>query len=68
MEIISIRQQGVEMEQRKLVAVKEMAEILNVPVSWIYQRTRLGGIPHIKVGKYVRFHPEEVLESLKKQN
>lgn len=58
------------MEQGKLLTVKEMAEILRVPTSWIYQRTRLGtsGIPHIKVGKYVRFNPEEVIESLRKQN
>lgn len=51
----------------KLLTPKELAEILNVPVSWIYQRTRLGkdAIPHIKVGKYVRFNSSEVLEFCK---
>ena len=46
-----------------LVDVKEMAKMLGVPVSWIYDRTRQGPevIPHIKLGAYVRFNPEEVI-------
>ena len=44
-----------------------MAEMLQVPVSWIYQRTRFGAesIPHIKLGKYIRFNSEEVVEFFK---
>ncbi len=51
----------------RLVDVREMAAILGVPVSWLYQRTRLGiqAIPHVRIGKYVRFDPEEVLAALK---
>ena len=47
----------------KFISVKELAEILNVPVSWIYQRTRFGqdAIPHAKFGKYVRFDPDAVI-------
>ena len=50
-----------------LITVKELAAKLNVPVSWIYQRTRLGqkAIPHVKMGKYVRFNLEEVVEFFK---
>ena len=46
----------------RLVDVKELAKILNLPVSWIYDRTRQGptAIPHIKFGKHLRFNPEEV--------
>jgi len=44
-----------------LVDVKEMARILNVAVSWLYERTRLNQIPHLKLGKYIRFNPREVL-------
>jgi len=57
------------MENRKLLTVQELALVLNVPVSWIYQRTRLGpaAIPHLKIGKYVRFNPEEVREFFKNQ-
>jgi len=57
------------MEQRNLLSVKEMAAILRVPPSWIYQRTRFGqgGIPHLRVGKYIRFESEAVIAFYKKQ-
>jgi hypothetical protein len=48
---------------QKLVTAQVLAGILNVPVSWIYQRTMQGpsAIPYMKFGKYVRFDPEEVI-------
>jgi len=51
-----------------LIGVEEMAKKLDVPVSWLYARTRTNEIPHLKVGKYVRFDESEVWEWLKKQN
>jgi excisionase family DNA binding protein len=51
-----------------LIGVEEMAKKLDVPVSWLYARTRTDEIPHLKVGKYVRFDESEVWEWLKKQN
>ena len=56
------------MQTDELITVEELAKKLKVPVSWIYQRTRLGqaAIPHLKVGKYVRFKLEEVLAFLRK--
>ncbi len=39
---------------------KTLANQLGVPVSWIYDRTRRNGpetIPHLKLGKYIRFNP-----------
>jgi len=55
-----------KMNEEKLVGPKEPAEILNVPISWIYQRTRLGieAILHLRVGKYRRFNMKEVKEFL----
>jgi excisionase family DNA binding protein len=41
-----------------LLTVPEIASALKVPVSWIYDRVRRSGpeqIPHIKLGKYLRF-------------
>lgn len=54
------------MDSQTLVSIKEMAKILAVKPSWIYQRTMRGkaAIPHIKVGKYVRFDPKEVVQFL----
>jgi excisionase family DNA binding protein len=46
-----------------LLTVQEVAHICKVPVSWVYERTRRRGferIPHVKLGKYLRFDPSEV--------
>jgi len=54
---------------KSLITVQELAEILNVPVSWIYQRTSMGqeAIPHVKIGKYVRFDPQKVIDFFNKE-
>ena len=47
----------------KLWGVEQMSDFLGVPRTWIYDRTRERGpetIPHIKLGKYVRFNPESL--------
>ena len=56
------------MSSNELITVTELAKRLNVPVSWIYRRTRLGqeAIPHVKMGKYVRFDIDEVMEFFRK--
>ncbi len=44
--------------ENELLTVSEIAQALKVPVSWIYERSRRRGserIPHIKLGKYLRF-------------
>ena len=46
------------MDTEKLFTVSEIAGMLNVPVSWVYDHTRARGlqrIPHVKLGKYIRF-------------
>jgi hypothetical protein len=48
----------------KLWGPDELADYLGVAVSWIYKRTRKDGpeaIPHIKLGKYIRFDPESAV-------
>jgi excisionase family DNA binding protein len=53
------------------LTIDEMAKILKTPKSWIYQRSRLKGpgtIPRVKVGKYLRFVKDDVMDWLKKQN
>ena len=54
----------------KLLGVKELADILGVKKSWIYQRSRLKGpgtIPRLKLGKYLRFRLNEVMEWIQAQ-
>jgi excisionase family DNA binding protein len=51
----------VDTEQISAANVKSFADIddaaafLNVPKSWLYQRTRKNAVPFVRVGKYVRF-------------
>lgn len=55
------------MNPNELIMAKELAKRLKVEVSWVYRRTRLGqeAIPHVRMGKYVRFDWEEVMEFYK---
>jgi excisionase family DNA binding protein len=59
------------MQDTDLLTLNEMAEILKIKRSWLYAHTRETGpgtIPRIKVGKYIRFMKEDVMNWLKKQN
>ncbi|TLM78930.1 MAG: helix-turn-helix domain-containing protein [Actinobacteria bacterium] len=49
----------------RLLTVAEMAERLSVKASWLYGKVACGGIPHVKVGRYVRFDAAEVLAWLR---
>ncbi len=51
-------------DERHLLNVNEVAELLQVPVSWVYGRTRkrsLERLPGYRLGKYWRFRKDEVL-------
>jgi excisionase family DNA binding protein len=53
-----------------LLTVEEVAELLKVPVSWVYDRTRSRGvnrIPGFRLGKYWRFREADVLAWLERQ-
>jgi excisionase family DNA binding protein len=51
----------------RILTVQEVAEMLRVPVSWVYERVRRDGsdrLPHFKLGKYVRFRASAISEWL----
>lgn len=55
---------------QRLLTAEEVAELLRVPKSWVYERTRRRGLeqlPHLKLGKYLRFEESAVLEFLARQ-
>jgi excisionase family DNA binding protein len=39
----------------------QAAAILNVPQSWIAAEARAGRIPHVRLGRYVRFNRDELI-------
>jgi excisionase family DNA binding protein len=54
-----------------LLTIKEVAELLRVPISWVYGRTRkraLDRLPGYRLGKYWRFSENEVLAWVKCQH
>jgi excisionase family DNA binding protein len=51
-----------------LLPPEELAQKLNVPVSWVYEQSRQNNIPTHRIGRYIRFDLREVIESQKKNN
>jgi excisionase family DNA binding protein len=57
-------------DSRALLTVEEVAELLRVPLSWVYERTRnrsVDRIPGFRLGKYWRFREADVLAWLDRQ-
>ena len=56
--------------QCDLMTVQQVAELLQVPVSWVYGHTRqrsVDRLPGYRLGKYWRFSEAEVLAWVKRQ-
>ncbi len=54
----------------RLLTVDEVAEMWQLPRSWIYERTRRRGLeqlPHFKLGKYLRFEEKAVRQFLEQR-
>ena len=51
-------------DSKRLVTAGQLAIFLNLPESWLRNEERLGRIPSIRAGKYVRFNLGEVERSL----
>lgn len=46
---------------KRLMTIDELSEKLQIPKSWIYERTRTGEIPTVpNLGKYKRFDPDVI--------
>jgi excisionase family DNA binding protein len=55
----------------RLMTVREVADLLQVPSSWVYERTRRRGLeqlPHLKIGKYLRFEESALAEFIRRQS
>ena len=60
-DMVASRANGPDDDLHELLTVEDVAALLKVSKSWVYEHTRSRGIPraerlpHVKVGKYVRF-------------
>lgn len=43
-----------------LLTAAEVAELLGVPVSWVYDQSRRGRIPTVTLGRYRRYRREAI--------
>jgi len=44
-----------------LLDAKQAGELLNVPASWCLAEARAERIPHVRLGRYVRFDRDELV-------
>jgi excisionase family DNA binding protein len=44
-----------------LLDASQAAALFNVPASWLLAQARAGRVPHVRVGRYVRFQRDELL-------
>lgn len=44
-----------------LLTASEVAELLGVPKSWVYEQSRSGRIPTVTLGRYRRYRREAVV-------
>ncbi len=51
----------------RLLTAAEVAELLQVKESWVRQETRADRLPHLRLGRYVRYERAEVLAWLEGQ-
>ena len=43
-----------------LLTADDVAAMLGMGTDWIYQQVRAGRIPHVRLGRYVRFRAESI--------
>ncbi len=43
-----------------LLTATEVASILQVTPAWIYAQTRRNGMPHVRLGRYVRYRRDTI--------
>jgi excisionase family DNA binding protein len=56
---------------RSLVNAQEVAELLGVPASWVYEQSRRGKIPTVTLGRHRRYRLEAIqqwVETLEAQD
>ena len=58
---------GTQPRGERLISATEVADLLAVPVTWVREATRAGRLPHVRLGRYVRYERDEVLDWVTQQ-
>lgn len=51
-----------QVSQTSLLHADDVAVLLGVSKAWVYAEVRAGRMPHVKLGRYVRFRRESIAE------
>jgi len=43
-----------------VITAREVAEMLSVPTTWVYEQSRLGRIPTVTLGRYRRYRRDAI--------
>lgn len=54
------------MTRQKLIRVNEAAKILDIPQEQLYSYVRRGLLPHVRVGRVIRFDPIQLEEFIER--
>jgi excisionase family DNA binding protein len=44
----------------QLLTAADIAELLNLPESWVREATRQGHLPHLHLGRYIRYQASDI--------
>lgn len=48
-------------DRRPLIDAKAAGELLGVPHTWLLREARRDAVPHVRLGRYVRFDADQLL-------
>mgnify|MGYP000849891709 CR=1 len=51
---------GVDVGEEELMTVQEVCGLLKVTKDWLYDQVEARQIPHVRLGRHVRFHPAQL--------
>ena len=54
------------MDEKPLLRAAEAASLLRVPVARVYELSRSGDLPVVRLGRQVRIHPDELDKWMRK--
>jgi excisionase family DNA binding protein len=51
----------------RLLTARQVANLLGVPTTWVYEQSRRGRIPTVTLGRYRRYREEAIAEWVEQQ-
>jgi len=52
----------------RLLTAQDVADLLAVPETWVREATRDGRLPHLRLGRYIRYHHADLTAWLSHQH